>query len=86
MTDVWLILWTALLITAAGIPLILTLIAFLDAARMPQWVWAFTERTQVIWLVVLLAGVAIVPVGLPLAAWYWFRVRPELQSVERGEL
>ena len=38
------------------------------------------------WLVVLLAGVAIVPVGLPLAAWYWFRVRPELQSVERGEL
>lgn len=86
MTDVSLILWTALLITAASIPLALTMIAFLHAARMPQWVWAFTERTQVVWLVMLLAGVAIIPIGLPLAAWYWFRVRPELRAVERGEL
>lgn len=86
MTDLGLILWTALLISVAGIPLVLIMIAFLHAARTPQWVWAFTARTQVVWMVVLLAGVAIIPIGLPMAAWYWFRVRPELQAIERGEL
>lgn len=86
MTDLGLILWTALLISLAGIPLVLIMIAFLHAARTPQWVWAFTERTQVLWMVVLLAGVAIMPIGLPMAAWYWFRIRPELRAIERGEL
>lgn len=86
MTDLSLIAWTALLITVAAIPLILIMMAFLHAARTPQWVWAFTDRTQVLWMVLLLAGVALVPVGLPLACWYWFRVRPELGAVEDGDL
>jgi hypothetical protein len=84
-TDLGLLLWTALLIAIAGVPLVLIMIAFLHAARTPQWVWAFTARTQVVWMALLLGGVAIIPAGLPLAAWYWFRVRPELLAVERGD-
>ena len=86
MTDVGLILWTAVLISIAAIPLVLIMLAFLHAARTPQWVWAFTDRTQVVWMVLLLAGIALLPVGLPLAAWYWLRVRPDLVAVEHGDL
>lgn len=72
--------WIAL----AGSPIAFIGLSFLHAARYPQWVWAFSERTQIVWLVALLLGVAIVPVGLPVAIWYLVKVRPRLTQIERG--
>ena len=86
MIDLGLVLWTALLISIAAIPVVLVVLAFLDAARTPQWVWAFTNRTQVFWIALLLGGVAVVPLGLALAAWYWLRIRPDLRAIEAGDL
>lgn len=76
----------ALLIAIAGSPIAFIGLTFLHAARYPQWVWAFSERTQIVWLAGLLMGAAIVPLGLPLAAWYLIRVRPVLHQIEQGNM
>ncbi len=76
----------ALWIAIAGSPIAFIGLTFLHAARYPQWVWAFSERTQVIWLAGLLMGAAVVPLGLPLAAWYLWRVRPILNQIEQGNM
>lgn len=86
MPSLGLVLWTALLIAVGLIPLVFVLGAFLDAARRPQWTWAFTERVQVYWLAALLFGVLVIPLGVPLAGWYWLRVRSELRAVEAGDI
>lgn len=73
-------------IVVASSPLVFVGLTFLHAARLPQWVWAFSERTQVVWLALLLLGIAIVPLGLPVAAWYLMKVRPVLNNIEKGNL
>ena len=77
---------TAALMALAAIPWLPVLLMFLHAARMPAWVWAFTSHTQANWVAVLLLGLVAIPIGLLVAAWYFFRVRPELCSVERGNV
>ena len=77
---------TALLVALALLPLVPVVLMFLHAARTPGWVWAFTDHTQVVWVALLLAGIVITPVGLVLAAWYFFKIRPVLDARERGEL
>lgn len=76
----------ALWIAIAGSPIAFIGLTFLHAARVPQWVWAFSERTQIVWLASLLIGVAIVPVGLPLAIWYLVKIRPVLGRIEQGNI
>ncbi len=73
-------------IAIAGSPIAFVGLTFLHAARYPQWVWAFSERTQIVWLASLLMGVAIVPIGLPLAIWYLVKIRPVLQRIEQGNM
>lgn len=73
-------------IAVAASPIVFIGLTFLHAARYPQWVWAFSERTQIVWLAGLLMGAAVVPLGLPLAAWYLIRVRPVLHRIEQGNL
>jgi hypothetical protein len=73
-------------IAVAGSPIAIIGLTFQHAARIPQWVWAFSDRTQVIWLASLLLGVAVVPLGLPLAVWYLVRVRPVLKYIEDGNI
>jgi len=73
-------------IAIAGSPIAFIGLTFLHAARIPQWVWAFSDRTQVIWLASLLLGVAVVPLGLPLASWYLVKVRPVLNRIENGNV
>lgn len=73
-------------IAVAGSPIAFIGLTFLHAARVPQWVWAFSERTQVIWVATLLLGVAVVPVGVPLAIWYLVKVRPVLNHIEAGNV
>ena len=77
---------TAGLMALAAIPWVPVLLMFLHAARTPAWVWAFTSHTQANWVAVLLLGLVAIPIGLCLATWYFFRVRPELSSVERGNV
>ena len=64
--------WTALLVGISAIPIVVVGLAFLHAARAPQWVWAFAGRRQVVWMVALIFGIAITPVGVPLALYYFF--------------
>ncbi|MGI9608089.1 MAG: hypothetical protein ACR2P0_18305 [Acidimicrobiales bacterium] len=76
----------AIVIAIGSIPMVFVMVAFLHAARVPQWVWAFSSRTQVVWMAMLLLGVAVVPVGVGLASWYLWKIRPELSAIERGDM
>jgi len=76
----------ALLIAIGAIPIVICLLAFLHAARTPQWVWALSNRTQIWWLAGLLMGAAIIPLGLPAAGWYLVKIRPELERIETGKI
>ena len=76
----------ALWIAIAASPVAFVGVTFLHAARIPQWVWAFSERTQIVWVAMLLLGIAVVPVGLPLAIWYLVKVRPVLNHIEKGNV
>ena len=78
--------WMAAIITVGAIPTGLVLIAFLDAARTPGWVWAFSSRAQVVWIALLLGGVVLIPLGIPLAGWYWWNIQPSLREIESGEV
>lgn len=77
---------TAFWVAIAGIPLVFVGVSFLHAARFPQWVWALSGRTQIVWLATLLVGIAIIPVGIPAAAYYVAKVRPLLSQIERGDM
>lgn len=76
----------AMWIAIAGSPIAFIGLTFLHAARAPQWVWVLSERTQIVWLASLLLGVAIVPVGLPVAVIYLVKIRPVLSRIEKGNL
>ena len=76
----------ALWIAIAGIPIAIIGLAFLHAARIPQWAWALSGRTQIWWLAGLLMGMAVMPVGLPAAIWYLLKIRPQLDQIEKGNL
>lgn len=76
----------ALWIAIAASPIALVGVSFLHAARFPQWVWAFSDRTQIVWLASLLLGVAIIPMGVPVALWYLLKIRPVLTRIEAGNM
>lgn len=73
-------------IAVAASPIAFVGLTFLHAARFPQWVWAFSSRTQIVWLASLLLGVAIIPVGVPIAVWYLLKIRPVLRQIEQGNM
>lgn len=83
--------WSDLAATAGGlllvgIPLAISLIALLDAARRPQWAWSLADRNQLMWLAMILAGMLSVVLGLGISGWYLLRVRPVVAAAERGEV
>ena len=77
---------TAAVIAISAVPIVLVGLAFLHAARAPQWVWAFANRRQIVWMVVLLGGIVVMPVGIPVALWYLVKIRPALDGIEQGRL
>ncbi len=82
----WLALGWATLVTAfVCIPLGVSLWAFLDVARRPQWAWALAGRNQVAWLAVVFFGIFTVVGGLAISAWYLAKVRPQVAAVEAGD-
>ena len=74
------------LLTLLAIPLLLSLVALLDAARRPGWVWALAGRAQVAWIAAILFGTVAVPVGLVISTVYLLRVRPHLRATEGGQI
>jgi hypothetical protein len=77
---------TIVVTVLVSIPLSLSMWALLDAARHPPWVWALTDRRQVVWIGGILFGVLVLPVGLVVSTSYLARVRPRLASVEGGDV
>lgn len=69
-----------------AIPLAVTLWAFLDAARRPQWAWALAGRNQVLWIAVILFAALSVVGGLCVSAWYLSKVRPVIAAAEQGRI
>ena len=65
-------------------PLAITMWAFLDAAKRPGWVWAFSGRRQVLWLAAVAFGVLTVIGGLAISGYYLTRVKPQLAAIEAG--
>jgi len=77
---------TAFLIALAALPIVFVALAFLHAARSPQWAWAMLGRPQVMWIAGLLFGAAVLPLGIPAAIYYYWKIRPVLDRIERGDL
>jgi hypothetical protein len=75
-----------LMLAALSIPLAVTAWAFLDAARRPRWAWAFAGRNQLVWMVVIAAGILTVIGGLAISGWYLLRIRPQLAAIENGDI
>ncbi len=78
--------WAIVVTALACLPLGLTLVAFLDAARRPRWAWALSRHRQLPWMIVIVLGAVTVIGGLAISSWYLLVIRPRLAGVERGEL
>jgi uncharacterized membrane protein len=78
--------WAVVVTTFACMPLGISLWAFLDAARRPQWAWALSPARQVVWMVAIPIGVLTVVGGLLISLWYLLRIRPLVAAAERGDL
>ena len=80
------LVWTLVVTILACGPIGISLWAFLDAARRPQWAWALSRHRQVVWMVAIPFGVFTVIGGLVISAWYLLQVRPAVAAIERGEV
>jgi hypothetical protein len=78
--------WAVVVTVFACVPLGVSMWAFLDAARRPQWAWALSSHRQVVWMVVIPFGVLTVVGGLIISLWYLLRVRPVVAAAERGQI
>jgi hypothetical protein len=80
------LLWVVVVTVFAAIPLGLSAWAFLDSAHRPSWAWALSRHRQVAWLVAIVFGVMLVPLGLGISLWYLLKVRPAVAAAERGDV
>lgn len=69
-----------------AIPIGLSLLAFVDAARWDSWVWALSGRRRVVWMALIAFGVLSVPVGMLISGTYLIVVRRRLKAIDRGNL
>jgi hypothetical protein len=67
-------------------PIILAALAFIDAARRPEWAWALAGRRRVMWMAVLIAGGATVVAAPLFALAYFFIARRDVAAAERGQI
>jgi hypothetical protein len=68
------------------VPLIITVLALLDAARRPEWAFAYVGRNRTIWVAVCGVGILFCLPGVIAAVYYLVRVRPQVAAVEQGRL
>jgi hypothetical protein len=74
------------LVCLLALPLAWSVAALLDAARRPEWVWALAGRARVLWMVLVLFGAFVLPVGVVVSTIYLLRIRPELRDAENGRI
>lgn len=67
-------------------PLAVSGLAFLDAARWDGWVWALSGRRRLVWMVLIGFGILSVIPGLLISGYYLLRIRPKLRAIDRGDL
>jgi hypothetical protein len=77
---------TIAVVTLLALPLALSVGALLDAARRPEWAWALSRRVRVMWMVAILFGAFVLPLGVAVSSWYLLRIRPELRDAENGRI
>jgi hypothetical protein len=80
------LLWAAASVIVLALPLILTAVAFIDAARRPEWAWALAGRRRVMWMALLVAGGATVIAAPLFAAAYFLIARRDVAAAEKGRL
>lgn len=80
------VLWESVVVIVLLIPLGLSIWSLLDAVHRPRWVWALSGRRQLVWLILIIMGVITMIVGLFVAGYYLAIVRPELRSIEAGDM
>jgi hypothetical protein len=77
---------TIVVVALFATPLTMSVLALLDAASRPEWVWALAQRRRVVWMGGIMAAALLLPIGLAVSAWYLGRVRAELRATERGTI
>lgn len=80
----WLAAIGSVLLLAA--PFIMVGLAFIDAARRPEWAWALAGRRRVMWMAMLIAGGATVIAAPFFALAYFFTARRDVAAAEEGRL
>jgi hypothetical protein len=60
--------------------------ALLDAARRPEWAFAFANRSRTVWVVANGFGILVCGVGVVVAAFYLLKVRPQIAAIEAGRI
>ena len=70
----------------AAVPLAINVWALLDAARRPEWAFAYAERNRTAWVAATGLGVLFCLPGVVVAAYYLLKVRPEVAGIEGGRL
>lgn len=73
-------------LTWYGMPIAVSGLAFLDAARWDGWVWALSGRRRLVWMILIGFGVLSVIVGLLISGYYLLMIRPKLRAIDRGDL
>jgi hypothetical protein len=77
---------TISVICIVAAPLAWSIAALLDAAHRPEWVWALAGRARLLWMLLILFGVIVLPMGIVVSGWYLLRIRPELRNTEEGKI
>lgn len=73
-------------IFVTSIPLAVSMWAFLDAARRPEWAFALANRNRTAWVTATLVGTLFCLVGVVVSVWYLVKVRPVVAAAETGRI
>ncbi len=60
--------------------------ALLDAARRPEWAFAYVGRNRTTWVAVTGLGILFCVPGVIVAIYYLVKVRPQVAAIEGGRL
>lgn len=73
------LLTIALLVVIGPGGFALALLALLSMARGPEAAWERIGQSRTVWAVLLAVGLVMMPLGLPLALWYFLVLRRRLR-------
>jgi hypothetical protein len=80
------VVWAIISAIIIASPIIVVALAFIDAARRPEWAWSLAGRSRVMWMTMMVAGGVTVILGPFVALAYFVRARPDVAAAERGDI